>query len=120
MYLRGEKYYWNKPKEDGFELTSKTLELGYWRKHPDLHGFIVQTYSPGGIDDCARIDLVSNYLTAIVIAVRKGMLPETTGFFFGNSEGKGKSDVEIFTNAREWLETKEKGVSRTIFYQASW
>src|ERR1700683_3641911 len=29
-------------QEDGFRLRSKTVELGYWRKHPNLHGYICQ------------------------------------------------------------------------------
>ena len=48
MYLKGNKFYWTNWREpeknlteDGFEVTDKNLELGYWREHPDLHGFIV-------------------------------------------------------------------------------
>ncbi len=43
MYLTGEKFlmpdFQNRSidlQEDGFRLRSKTVELGYWRKHPDL------------------------------------------------------------------------------------
>ena len=40
MYLTGEKFVMSlKLQEDGFRLSSKTLDLGYWRKHPNLHGF---------------------------------------------------------------------------------
>jgi hypothetical protein len=26
-------------------------EVGYWRKHPDLHGYIVETFADG-VDAC--------------------------------------------------------------------
>ena len=66
MYLEGHKfhssYYLNgypKPKPtcpDGFEIKSTTLDLGYWRKHPNLHGYIVNTYAEGK-DECQEIYL---------------------------------------------------------------
>jgi hypothetical protein len=52
MYLTGEKFLMTRNlEEDGFRLRSKTLELGYWRKHPNLHGYIVQTFADG-TDEC--------------------------------------------------------------------
>jgi len=55
MFLHGEKYFWGhngkRPKEDGFEVKEHILELGYWRKHPNLHGYIVQTFADGK-DEC--------------------------------------------------------------------
>ena len=57
MYLTGEKFVMATGlQEDGFPLRSKTLELGYWRKHPNLHGYIVQTFV-GGKDECQEIYL---------------------------------------------------------------
>ena len=54
MYLKGNKFYWTNWREpeknlteEGFKLTEKTLELGYWRKHPNLHGYIVKTFAEG-------------------------------------------------------------------------
>ena len=44
MYLDGEKYLWtdhlnpeNNLREDGYRVKARTVELGYWRKHPNLH-----------------------------------------------------------------------------------
>jgi len=62
MHLTGEKYQWtdynnpeNNPMEDGFRVKSRQLELGYWRKHPNLHGYIVQEFA-GGVDECQSSD----------------------------------------------------------------
>lgn len=127
MYLRGEKFFWTdwdhpekNRKEDGLQVTTITVELGYWRKHPNLHGFIVQTFA-GGIDECQQIDLDTKQLHVIVQAVKDEELPTTTGFFFGSSDGTEKAeDLAILEKAMIWLQTVEAGVSRSVYYKASW
>lgn len=129
MYLHGNKYHWTdwqkppdqrRPMEDGFELSEKTLQLGYWRKHPNLHGYIVQTFAHN-IDNCEPIDLSADDLQKIIDAVARNALPYTEGFFFGVSDGTERDeDIRIFTAALEWLRTKETGVSRAVYYRASW
>jgi hypothetical protein len=129
MYLTGEKFlmpdYHNQPatpQEDGFRLRSKTLELGYWRKHPNLHGHIVQTFA-GGKDECQTIDLRPDDIRTIVAAVKAGNLPYTTGFFFGSSDTSPESvanDIAIFDKALAWLQTEELRVFRSVQYRASW
>ena len=51
----------------------KVLSLGYWRKHPDLHGFIVKTFA-NGKDECQRIDLTGEDLIKIIEAVKSNTL----------------------------------------------
>src|SRR4051812_6140992 len=91
MYLRGEKFFWtdwetpsNNRIEDGFRVTSLQIELGYWRKHPNLHGYIVNTFA-GGVDECQNITLDAEALNKIILACKVAGLPHTTGFFFGES-----------------------------------
>ena len=123
MYLTGEKFVMSlKLQEDGFRLRSKTLELGYWRKHPNLHGYIVQTFA-GGKDECQEIDLGVPQLRAIIAAVKARQLPDTTGFFFGvsdKSDERMEADIAIFEKALAWVETDEPGIFRSIRYRASW
>ena len=123
MYLTGEKFVMNaSPQEDGFRLRSRILELGYWRKHPNLHGYIVQTFA-GGKDECQDIDLGVNRIRAVIAAVRTGELPDTTGFFFGVSDSSQEQidqDIAIFERALAWVETDEPGIFRSITYRASW
>lgn len=129
MYLRGEKFIWTNwedrtknPMEDGFKIHSKHLELGYWRKHPNLHGYIVQEFAEGE-DNCQRIDLDSADLEKIILAVIGESLPETSGFFFGKSYGTQEErdeDLKILREALAWSNTEEKGVSRSVYYKASW
>jgi len=139
MYLRGEKFVWGceqgRAKEDGFEVARRELELGYWRKHPNLHGFIVDTFADG-VDECQEISLGKDELKLIIDTIRAGKLREKTrtGFFFGTSyfpgekteEGKSYDDeldenaVKVFENALAWLTAEDEECSRTVHYRASW
>jgi len=125
MYLTGEKFIMNSsidPHEDGFRLRSKTLHLGYWRKHPDLHGYIVQTFA-GGKDECQDIYLGVAHTRTIIAAVKAQHLPHTTGFFFGASDSSQEQideDIAIFEKALAWCEADEPGIFRSITYRASW
>ena len=93
-------------------------ELGYWRKHANLHGYIVQTFA-NGVDECQEIPLSIDDLKKIVVAVKESQLPFTTGFFFGQSFGdEAPEDIRIFANAIAFLE--QNGPSASVCYQASW
>lgn len=127
MYLEGRKYVsenYNHPEknrmEDGFRIKGVTLELGYWRKHPNLHGFIVQTFADG-VDQCQEIPLSKENLAKILQAIKGEELPETKGFFFGASDGTEKDeDTGIFRSALKWLMSDETGYSNSVVYRASW
>ena len=134
MYLEGRKWRWSNFREpeknlmeDGFQVKETVLELGYWRKHPNLHGYIVRTFA-GGVDECQSIQLDADSIDIIIKAIETDSLPETYGFFFGHSDGPGDKfydgqkarDLEIFRAAKQWLEIEDPTVSRNITYQASW
>lgn len=127
MYLNGEKFLWTnfqEPEknitEDGFELKRKTFELGYWRKHPDLHGYIVENFADG-VDECQRIELYAEDLEDILASVMDNNLPKTEGFFFGVSESADEQDtIRILEGAIKWLKTEEAGINRSVYYRASW
>ena len=130
MNLLGVKFYWtdwkepeNNVTEDGFRLQEKTLELGYWRKHPDLHGFIVQEFTDG-VDDCRRIELTVEDVQKIIEAAKGKALPHTAGFFFGKSTTeKDEATIPILEKAIEWAngsDGESQQVSRAIVYEASW
>lgn len=129
MYLEGRKHMFKSyrdpdsdPHEDGHRLKGKTLDLGYWRKHPNLHGYIVNSFA-GGKDECQDIELSQEDLVATIAAVKAGQLPETSGFFFGKSsmdDEERLDDLAILTNALLWLQIEEPGVLRSVVYRASW
>ena len=130
MYLEGHKfnssYYANgylKPRPtcpDGFEIKSTTLDLGYWRKHPNLHGYIINTYAEGE-DECQKIYLDDEQLEDIADAIENNRLPHTEGFFFGKSEWHEEEkakNAEKFRKASEWLKGQDAWCD--VIYQASW
>lgn len=117
MYLTGEKMFWEdfsnpeaNREEDGFRVESLHVRLGYWRKHPNLHGFIVQAFGDG-IDDCQKITLDAQSIRNIISAIKGKRLPTTSGFFFGasnTSPEQRQADVAIFEQALAWLEGGDK------------
>lgn len=127
MYLEGRRYLptdWRNPgsnqMREGFRLKEETIELGQWRKHPDLHGYIVQEFA-GGEDNCQDIDLSLEDLEKIFAAVVADQLPHTEGFFFGASLSEDKEpSLKQLAGAIEWLKTEVHGVWKSVVYRASW
>lgn len=119
--------------EDGFPLSSKILDLGYWRKHPNLHGYIVDTFA-NGKDECQRIYLDENELQKIIEALENDAIYDepVMGFFFGKSYFPGEKDeyssyeeqksrdIDIFTKALNWIQNNPYKEWRNVYYQASW
>jgi hypothetical protein len=112
MHLRGRKNFWpsypnsNDRKEDELPVNMIEIDMGYWRKHPDLHGFIVNTFAEQ--DDCEEIPLNPEAIRTIIEAIKERRLPKTRGFFFGESTGaEQKEDLKIFTRALAWLEASD-------------
>lgn len=132
MYLKGRKYYTNfkkggigyvlqpRKKEEGFEVTSKQLDLGYWRKHPNLHGYIVDNFADGR-DECQDIYLEKEHIQQIIDAVKADELPETEGFFFGKSkDADDQETIKQLKGALNWLNKEIDGIWKSVIYCASW
>ena len=118
MHLKGRTFNWSlrgkREMKDGFEVEGVTLILGYWRKHPDLHGYIVQEFADGH-DKCQEIPLTVAAIRQIIDAIKRNALPHTEGFFFGESDGS--EDVEsiaVFERALAWLEGETPPVRRSL------
>jgi hypothetical protein len=98
-------------------LSYDGVEVGYWRKHPNLHGFIVNTFADG-MDECQEIVLNLEAVDTILNAIIKDDLPTTTGFFFGTSHPEDKQpSINIFLEAKRLLKID---ASKELIYQASW
>ena len=119
MYLTGERYFHSRD-DTKQPLVGERYRLGYWRKHPNLHGYIVQTFAKG-VDECQEIPLSRDFLRKILSAITSEQLPSTSGFFFGESNGTEKQqDLKTFKEALAWLATPDEEAWRSIIYQASW
>lgn len=94
--------------------------LHYWRKHPNLHGWMEALYTEKGGSahcfNCVNLQLERDDLDRLEADVKAGNLPHTTGFFFGASDGNEKEDDLAFINkAREAIAS---GLS--VFYSSWW
>jgi hypothetical protein len=80
--------------------TDQDAELHYWRKHPDLHGWIKNLYrEKGGAArsfNCVSMVLTLSDLDRLEADIKAGSLPDTQGFFFGESDGSEITDDLAF------------------------
>jgi hypothetical protein len=92
-----------------FEVEEDLLQkLHYWRKHPNLHGWMERLYvAKGGQNpefNLSPVALNNADLDALETAIKAGDLPETSGFLFGQSDGSERDgDLEFIRKARKAL-----------------
>ena len=100
-------------------------EIAYWRKHPNLHGWMEQLWESKGYpcgnkaDNFNGIELELTWedLEDLERAVTHKQLPATDGFFFGNDSDDHyrKQDLAFVRNAKAEIFTGLK-----VFYNSSW
>jgi len=94
-------------------------EIHYWRKHPNIHGFMEELYLEKGGEsefNCRPVELTQEDIDRLAESVLGGGLPETSGFFFGKSFGDEENDdLEFCKLASEAI--KE---GYTVFYDSWW
>jgi hypothetical protein len=95
-------------------------ELHYWRKHPNLHGWMEKLYrEKGGADasfNCVPVVLTSDDLDRLEADIKGGRLPCTDGFFFGASDGSEiDDDLGFIAKARASI---QRGL--TVYYTSWW
>jgi len=61
----GKERFYGQRETDKHPRIGEIYELVYWRKHPDLHGFIVTTFADG-VDNCQQIWLSDNDIETII------------------------------------------------------
>lgn len=95
-------------------------EIHYWRKHPNLHGWMQNLYDmKGGTSsdfngDCVVLD--SEDLDNLEEDIKNGNLPDTSGFFFGQSHpDSDEDDLEFVRKAREEIKN-----GNTVYYTSWW
>jgi hypothetical protein len=113
---------------DAKDFVNKTVEqpreIAYWRKHPNLHGWMEQLWKSrnGGNGDSAtfngiELELTWEDLEVLELDIIAGTLPGTSGFFFGNDadEHYKEQDLKFVRDARAELFCGLK-----VFYNSSW
>ena len=106
-------------------------ELAYWRKHPNLQGFMENLWHEKGCPNkpeepnslgmsnfnCVPVDLTYDDLDSLEKAVNSKELPQTIGFFFGDDSDDDykQEDLEFIQKAREALDA-----GLTVEYSSWW
>ena len=124
---------YNDQTNEWTSLVEKPRELAYWRKHPNLHGWMEQLWidkgypgydqadpnpmNDGPMFNGIELELTAHDLDALERAVVHGRLPATQGFFFGNNADQHyrEQDLEFIRNARA-----EMFFGLKVFYNSSW
>ena len=127
-----EEYYekgkWN-PETNNFESpVAEPQEIAYWRKHPNLQGWMEQLWESkgkpnvyGGGDDFNNIELELTWedVDKLEKDIKSGAVSKlgTTGFFFGDPSDDYyyEKDLQFCIDAKT-----ELFLGRKVFYNSSW
>jgi hypothetical protein len=106
--------------EDGYTYYKDSMELAYWRKHPNLQGWMEELYHEKGGEEefnCVDVELTLEDLDALEQSLDESALPETVGFFFGTDSGDyyAEQDREFIREARAAIKQ-----GYTVVYNSWW
>tara|TARA_Y100001938_G_scaffold137416_1_gene201552 strand:- start:103 stop:474 length:372 start_codon:yes stop_codon:yes gene_type:complete len=109
-----------KTDADGYTYYEDSIELAYWRKHPNLEGFMSNLYyEKGGEDEfnCVDLELTLDDLESLEDSLDHNELPETAGFFFGSNadDHYAEQDREFIVQARAAIKQGYK-----VIYSSWW
>lgn len=115
--------YWEQYGKEVAEdqKVGEPREIAYWRKHPNLHGWMERLAESKGLEyrtfNGVELELTWQDLDELEQAVTHGQLPATRGFFFGDNsdEHYREQDLEFIKNARA-----ELFLGLKVFYNSSW
>ncbi len=96
------------------------MELAYWRKHPNLQGwmeYLLNSKCGEGEFNCVDVELTDADLDRLEEDIKGSYLPDTKGFFFGGNSDAWykKGDLDFIKDAREHLSMGYK-----IVYTSWW
>jgi hypothetical protein len=108
-------------KEQNHDSDSESQEIAYWRKHPNLHGWMEKLAKSKNLDydifNGVEVELTFEDIMQLEKDIHHGNLPSTSGFFFGdNSDAYYKEqDLEFVYEAKSRL-----FLGQRVFYNSSW
>lgn len=113
----------HKPQtEVDFEVPEdESVEFYYWRKHPNLQGWMEELYNTKGgqeLFNCVNVQITNEDLDSLERDLNSARLPSTSGPFFGQSHGSLEEieyDEAFIKEAREAIEQ-----GYTVYYTSWW
>ena len=115
------EYYETYDYETNSGPVDKPRELAYWRKHPNLHGWMEKLAEEKGYSynsfNGVELELSWEDVDRLEKDIRSKHLPHTTGFFFGNPADNIYYDDDL----KFCIEAKaELFLGLKVFYNSSW
>lgn len=107
--------------ENGELDGDQLVELKYWRKHPNLHGFFERVFRSKGGDgefNCQAVVLTEEDLHKLAATLIDEDLPDTEGFFFGKSDSSDEQKKEDLEFVKSALAAIAEG--DTVLYDSWW
>lgn len=111
--------------------NGEKVELAYWRKHPNLQGWMQSLWEskgrPGlteenggnflGDFNCIPVELTYEDLEGLENDLLDSKLPSTVGFFFGNDSDNyyKEQDLKFVKDAKKAIDS-----SLTVVYDSWW
>ena len=105
--------------------VNRPREIAYWRKHPNLHGWMARLWLAREGNELRELDnfngieleLDADDLDLLEYVVKERELPGTSGFFFGNDADDYyyNDDLKFIQMARA-----EMFLGFKVFYNSSW
>ena len=104
--------------------VTQPREIAYWRKHPNLHGWMEQlwnsrngSHQDGNTFNGIELELTWEDLDCLEETIKTNGLPSTTGFFFGHpaDDHYQAQDLEFIKSAKTEIFCGLK-----VFYNSSW
>jgi hypothetical protein len=112
-------------KEHRNPNVNRPREIAYWRKHPNLHGWMARLWLAREGNELRELDnfngieleLDADDLDLLEYVVKARELPATSGFFFGNDADDYyyEDDLKFIQMARA-----ELFLGLKVFYNSSW
>ena len=97
-------------------------EIAYWRKHPNLHGWMERLYNAKGGSgnfNGDEVELTWDDIDKLEKDIKSGVVAglDTEGFFFGNPSDDYyyEKDLQFCVDAKA-----ETFLGRKVFYNSSW
>jgi len=95
-------------------------EIAYWRKHPNLQGWMENLWrSKGGTGEfnCEEVELTFQDLDNLMDAIKGSNLPQTKGFFFGDDK-----DYYYSQNDLNFVQEAKTAIADgyQVFYSSWW
>jgi len=100
--------------------ATEPREIAYWRKHPNLHGWMQRLWESKGNSgefNGDELELTWEDLDQLEQDIRNKKLPGTSGFFFGNDadDHYREDDLKFVREAKA-----EAFLGLKVFYNSSW